>query len=211
MDNINESNMNRMVKSSCWAVGSFSLCFLCVLISFCGCKDGYQTPDLQTYHLRGHVKSVVVNAYNLGEEDDKYCMEHIEFDDNGRRVIDSDFTIKRNSEGFIMLIDDGMEGEGYEYDANGRVTTQKYWDTSTQIERTIKFNGDDNPLESEIYGEPDFENNGNDKPYGKNKYEYLKTDSHGNWTLRSVERIETSYIPYGEDREWMEERVIEYY
>ena len=104
-----------------------------------------------------------------------------------------------------------MDGEEYEYDTNWRVTTRKDWDTSTQIECTILFDGDGNPLESELYGEPDPENNGKDKPFGKNKYEYLETDSHGNWTLRSVERIETTYSSYGEDREWMEERVIVYY
>lgn len=203
--------MNRMVKSICCKVGSFSLCCLCILMCLYGCKDGYKTPDLQTYNLRGHVKSFDINAYNFGEEEDKYCKEHVEFDNNGSCVINSDVTVKRNSEGYLILIDGGLDGEEYEYDTNWRVTTRKDWDTSTQIECTILFDGDGNPLESELYGEPDPENNGKDKPFGKNKYEYLETDSHGNWTLRSVERIETTYSSYGEDREWMEERVIVYY
>ena len=204
-------NINRMVKSICCKVGSFSLCCLCILMCLCGCKDGYQAPDLQTYNLRGHVKSFDINAYNFGAEEDKYCKEHVEFDDNGKCIIDGDITVKRNSEGYIHSIDTGLDGEEYEYDSNWRVTSRKKWSTSTQIERFIKFDGDGNPIESELYGEPDPENNGKDKPFGKNKYEYLETDSHGNWTLRSVERIETSYTPYGEDREWMEERVIVYY
>lgn len=200
-----------MVKSICCKVGSFSLCCLCILMCLCGCKDGYQAPDLQTYNLRGHVKSFDINAYNFGEEEDKYCKEHVEFDDNGKCIIDGDITVKRNSEGYIHSIDAGLDGEEYEYDSNWRVTSRIKWSTSTLIERFIKFDGDGNPIESELYGEPDPENNGKDKPFGKNKYEYLETDSHGNWTLRSVERIETSYTPYGEDREWMEERVIVYY
>lgn len=200
-----------MVKSICCKVGSFSLCCLCILMCLCGCKDGYQAPDLQTYNLRGHVKSFDINAYNFGEEEDKYCKEHVEFDDNGKCIIDGDITVKRNSEGYIHSIDAGLDGEEYEYDSNWRVTSRKKWSTSTLIERFIKFDGDGNPIESELYGEPNPENNGKDKPFGKNKYEYLETDSHGNWTLRSVERIETSYTPYGEDREWMEERVIVYY
>lgn len=203
--------MNRMVKSICCKVGSFSLCCLCILMCLCGCKDGYQAPDLQTYNLRGHVKSFDINAYNFGEEEDKYCKEHVEFDDNGSRVVSRDVTVKRNSEGYLVLIDGGLDGEEYEYDANWRVKSRKDWNTSTQIERIIKFDGDGNLVESEIYGEPDPENDGKDKPFGKNKYEYLETDSHGNWTLRSVERIETTYSSYGEDREWMEERVIVYY
>lgn len=203
--------MNKKVKSTCWTFGSISLCCLYALMCLYGCREGYQTPDLQTYNLRGHVKSVDINAYNFGEEEDKYCKEHLEFDDSGNRVIDTDIMVKRNSEGYIILINEELGGEEYEYDGNWRVTTRKDWDTSTQIERTLKFDGDGNPIESEIYGEPDPENNGNDKPFGKNKYEYIETDSHGNWTLRSVERIETSYNPYGEDREWMEERVIVYY
>ena len=199
------------VKSTCCTVGSFSLCCLCILMCLCGCKDGYKTPDLQTYNLRGHVKSFDINAYNFGEEEDKYCKEHVEFDDNGKCVIDGDITVKRNSEGYIYSIDAGLDGEEYEYDSNWRVTSRKKWSTSTLIERFIKFDSDGNPIESELYGEPDPENDGKDKPFGKNKYEYLETDSHGNWTLRSVERIETTYSSYGEDREWMEERVIVYY
>lgn len=204
-------DMNMKVKSTCCTVGSFSLCCFCALMCLCGCKDGYNSPDLQTYNLRGHVKSFDINAYNFGEEEDKYCKEHVEFDDNGGRVVNSDVTVKRNSDGYLILIDGGLDGEEYEYDADWRVITRKDWDTSTQIERTLKFDDDGNPIESEIYGEPDPENNGEDKPFGKNKYEYLEKDSHGNWTLRSVERIETSYSPYGEDREWMEERAIVYY
>lgn len=203
--------MNMKVKSTCCTVGSFSLCCLCILMCLCGCKDGYKTPDLQTYNLRGHVKSFDINAYNFGEEEDKYCKEHVEFDDNGKCVIDGDITVKRNSEGYIYSIDAGLDGEEYEYDSNWRVTSRKKWSTSTLIERFIKFDSDGNPIESELYGEPDPENDGKDKPFGKNKYEYLETDSHGNWTLRSVERIETTYSSYGEDREWMEERVIVYY
>lgn len=203
--------MNMKVKSTCCTVGSFSLCCLCILMCLCGCKDGYKTPDLQTYNLRGHVKSFDINAYNFGEEEDKYCKEHVEFDDNGKCVIDGDITVKRNSEGYIYSIDAGLDGEEYEYDSNWRVTSRKKWSTSTLIERFIKFDSDGNPIESELYGEPDPENDGKDKPFGKNKYEYLETDSHGNWTLRSVERIETTYSSYGEDREWMEERVIMYY
>ena len=203
--------MNMKLKSFCCTVGSFSLCCLCILMCLCGCKDGYQAPDLQTYNLRGHVKSFDINAYNFGEEEDKYCKEHVEFDDNGKCVIDGDITVKRNSEGYINSIDAGLDGEEYEYDSNWRVTSRKKWSTSTLIERFIKFDSDGNPIESELYGEPDPENDGKDKPFGKNKYEYLETDSHGNWTLRSVERIETTYSSYGEDREWMEERVIVYY
>ena len=187
---------------------SFSL--LC-LFGMCSCENVFESPDLQTYNLRGHVKNFDINAYNFGEEEDKYCKEHLDFDDNGRCVIDGDITVKRNSEGYIILIDAGLDGEEYEYDRNWRVTSRKKWSTSTQIERFIRFDGDGNPIESELYGEPDPENNGDDKPFGKNKYEYIEKDSHGNWTLRSVERIETSYSSYGEDREWMEERVIEYY
>ena len=204
-------DMNMKVKSTCCTVGSFSLCCLCILMCLCGCKDGYKTPDLQTYNLRGHVKSFDINAYNFGEEEDKYCKEHVEFDDNGKCVIDGDITVKRNSEGYIYSIDAGLDGEEYEYDSKWRVTSRKKWSTSTLIERFIKFDSDGNPIESELYGEPDPENDGKDKPFGKNKYEYLETDSHGNWTLRSVERIETTYSSYGEDREWMEERVIMYY
>ena len=204
-------NMNKKIKSIFGTFGSFSLCCFCSLICLCGCKDGYNAPDLQTYNLRGHVKSFDINAYNFGEEEDKYCKEHVEFDDNGKCVIDGDITVKRNSEGYINSIDAGLDGEEYEYDSNWRVTSRKKWSTSTLIERFIKFDSDGNPIESELYGEPDPENDGKDKPFGKNKYEYLETDSHGNWTLRSVERIETTYSSYGEDREWMEERVIVYY
>lgn len=203
--------MNKKVKLTNWTLGSFVFCCVCFLMSLYGCKESYQTPDLRTYNLRGHVKSVDVNAYNFGEEEDKYCKEHLEFEETGTLVCNGDITVKRNSEGYIILIDGGLDGEEYGYDANWRVMTRKDWDTSTQIERTIKFDDDGNPIESEIYGEPDPESNGNDKPFGKNKYEYIEIDSHGNWTLRSVERIETSYSSYGEDREWMEERVIEYY
>lgn len=203
--------MNKKVKSTFWTLGSYALYCLCALICLCGCKDGFKSPDLRTYNLRGNVKSVDINAYNFGEEEDKYCKEHLEFDDAGKRVFVPDITVKRNTEGYIILIDGGWDGEEYEYDGNWRVTAREKWDTSTQIERIIKFDGDGNPLESEIYGEPDPANNGKDEPFGKNEYEYIETDSHGNWTLRSVQRIETSYNPYGEDSEWMEERVILYY
>ena len=182
-----------------------------LLISIVGCKDEFKSTDLQTYNLRGHVKSVDINAYNFDEEEDKYCKEHLEFDDAGKRIVNSDYTVKRNAEGYIILIDGGLDGEGFEYDSHQRVKSRRDWSTSTQIECYIKFDADGNPLESELYGEPDPENNGKDKPFGMNKYEYIETDSHGNWTLRSAERIETSYSSYGEDREWMEERVIEYY
>ena len=203
--------MNKKERSNCWAIRRFSLSYLCALLCLCGCKDGFQSPDLQTYNLRGHVKSVVINAYNFGEEEDKYCKEQLEFNNNGKRFIDSGISVKRNSEGYIIFIDGELNGEEFEYDSNWRVTSRKDWSTSTQIERFIKFDSDGNPIESEIYGEPDPENNGKDKPFGKNKYEYIETDSHGNWTMRSVKRIESSYSSYGEDREWMEERVIKYY
>ena len=60
--------MNKKVKTTCWTFGSFTLCRLCALMCLCGCKEEYNAPDLQTYNLRGHVKSVDINAYNLGEE-----------------------------------------------------------------------------------------------------------------------------------------------
>ena len=158
---------------------SFSL--LC-LFGMCSCENVFESPDLKTYNLKGHVKNFDINAYNFGEEEDKYYKEHLDFDDNGRCVIDGDITVKRNSEGYIVLIDAGLDGEEYEYDRNWKVTSRKKWSTSTQIERFIRFDGDGNPIESELYGEPDPENNGEDKPFGKNKYEYLEKDSHGNWT-----------------------------
>lgn len=202
--------MKRKSELKCWAVRGLALCCLCALICLYGCKDDFQAPDLQTYNLKGHVKSVDINVYIFGENESTYCKEHLEFDKNGKRILDSDISVKRNSGGYIILIKDDLGGEEFEYDGNWRVISRKEWSTSTQTERFIKFDEDGNLIESEIYGEPDPENN-NDKPFGKNVYEYIKTDRHGNWTLRSVERKETPYTPYGQDRGWMEERVIAYY
>ena len=203
--------MKRKSELKCWAVRGLALCCLCALICLYGCKDDFQAPDLQTYNLKGHVKSVDINVYIFGENESTYCKEHLEFDKNGKRILDSDINVKRNSGGYIILIKDDFEGEEFEYDGNWKVISRKEWSTSTQTERFIKYDEDGNPIESEIYGEPDPENSGNDKPYGKNVYEYIDTDRHGNWTLRSVDRNETIYTPYGQDQRWIEERVILYY
>ena len=202
--------MNKTVILSHWRFVILFLCTICVLMCLYAFKDGYNTHDLQTYNLRGNVKSVEAYVYDPISEN-KYCSEYLEFDREGKLIVNSDITIKRNSEGYIIMLDGGFDGEEYEYDGNWTVKSIRTWSTSTRTERIIKFDKNNNPLESELYGEPDFELEGKDTPSDKLKYRYYETDSHGNWIARYVKKSGTPSNPYGENREWTEERIIEYY
>lgn len=179
----------------------YVLLFLNTLTS---CNKEYESKDLQTYNLFGKVKSVVVTR--ISEFGDERILETLTFSEGGELLVEG-ASIIRDSSGYICSIEYDFGGTSFKYDENGNMIERSDWDTSTIRECPTKLDENNNPVESEQYGEMGIDEG--ESPAAKFTYKYLNEDDHGNWTLRRVSYNDL----YDESwsRVWSEKREIEYY
>ena len=165
-----------------------------------GCnKEKFQTPDLRTFDLQGHVASMTLSY------------ETVTFDVNGN-VNTREMQVKRDDQNRIKRYKlkpefaegDMLQNDRYYYDENGnvrKIKMKRYAGTST-----IKF----------IYDEKGVLTKSEKKCSAEGEewkevatYEITETDSEGNWTKRKVHRTYEGIEQAPEDV--VEERVITYY
>lgn len=166
----------------------------------------YFSKDLRTFKLRGHVKKVKVyrgNYSHLEDYDHERPSEEFSFDKKGKLYFEDNWIkIIRNSNGRIYEIQYDLGGLRFVYDLNGETLGIYDVDTSTSLEKYMKWDKYGNPKESNLYGE-----DGDDgTPYAYFKYRYLRWDDKGNWILRQVD--------YSDGRDhslWTQLREIAYY
>lgn len=153
----------------------------------------FTTPDLRTFNLHGHVKSV----QELGDHRESYLTHRpcLSFTKSGKAIIKSKYDVKRDKKGRISEI----YGLNYiplyffEYDKQGFVIEEGYGVGSRATTYDYKYDTNKRIISYT------FEEALRDEK-GSGKITYLAFDKYGNWTKAKCKYVK-KYICYFESEE----------
>lgn len=152
----------------------------------------FTTPDLRTFNLHGHVKSVKCNSdYGNSYEPD---VPSLSFTKSGKAIIESKFSVKRDKKGRLKE----METENFnpnlffEYNKQGFVRKFGYGTWNSGITYTYRYD-DKGKVISYSYEEALRGDSGN------GKITYLAFDKYGNWTKAKFKNVWKELEIYAEE------------
>lgn len=135
----------------------------------------FTTPDLRTFNLHGHVKSVT----EVGNDYESYWTDRpcLSFTKSGKAIIKSKYTVTRDKKGRISSIYgfNYIPKYFFEYDKQGYVVEEGYGTASSGT--TVDYKYDANKRIISHTSEEALKGG-----KGSSKITYLAFDKYGNWT-----------------------------